>query len=80
MNMPKTLYFKASVESTRAGSITISDFEAAPDAVEIVRCEDCVHWYKSKGNDGCLGSCEMDALIRHCKFFCASGAKREIFE
>ena len=46
----------------------------AADVVEVVRCRDCKHWFRIK-KDCILASCDLDGLIRHEDFFCASGAR-----
>jgi hypothetical protein len=53
--------------------------ETAPtiDAVEIVRCKDCKHWYQHRRTP--LGSCYCECLgvYRPAHFYCAYGRRRE---
>lgn len=46
------------------------------DAVEVVRCKDCVHWF-GECDDGQEHSCDMDALLRSANHFCAFGKRKE---
>ena len=43
--------------------------------VEVVHCEDCVHW-KDSGFDA-LGKCELWNIVFEYDWFCADGAKMD---
>lgn len=43
------------------------------DAVEVVRCENCVHW-KDEGFDS-AGKCELWNIVFEYDWFCADGEK-----
>lgn len=45
------------------------------DAVPVVRCADCKHWYGP--DDGYDHSCDVDALLRPGRWFCPAGQRRE---
>ncbi len=45
------------------------------DAVEVVRCENCVHW-KDEGFDS-AGKCELWNIVFEYDWFCADGERRE---
>lgn len=45
------------------------------DAVEVVRCKDCVHW-KDEGFDD-AGKCELWNIVFEYDWFCADGEKGE---
>lgn len=45
----------------------------ASDAVPVVRCGECKHWFEN-GTDLC--SCDRDALLRSRDFFCADGERK----
>ena len=54
---------------------TLADIDAQPtvDAVEVVRCKDCIHYWKNETSDDvavCLASPKDDA-------FCSEGERRE---
>lgn len=46
----------------------------AVDAVEVVRCADCVHFEPFRRHDG---FCKIDGMLRENDFFCKCGQRRE---
>lgn len=52
-----------------------SSFAPSADAVEVIRCKDCKHWYDAPVIKE-YNSCELDALIRHKDFYCANAERR----
>lgn len=50
----------------------------AVDAVEVVRCKDCVHWVEERTDLSIrTGICKMTSEIVSCVFYCAYGAKMD---
>ena len=54
---------------------TLIEAQPTADVVEVVRCNDCKHWYDAPAMDE-YNSCELDALIRHKDFYCANAERR----
>ena len=53
-------------------AMVIDDVKDAPtvDAVEVVRCKDCVHYWKNEAETVCLASPRDDA-------YCSEGERKE---
>lgn len=54
---------------------TVICIESTVDAVEIVRCKDCKHWYGTH-DDGMEHSCDIDAILRPGNHFCSYGEEK----
>lgn len=48
----------------------------AVDAVEVVRCGDCIHRVYKEIEDCTLGGCELIGVALPCDFYCADGKRR----
>lgn len=60
--------------------VDAEDVEEAPtiDAVEVVRCKDCVHWVEERTDLSIrTGICKMTSEIVSCVFYCAYGVKMD---
>lgn len=45
--------------------------------IEIVRCQDCKHWYELKDSDPFRGVCSIWHMLHHGDWFCADGKRKE---
>ena len=71
MRIPKYYYFRVRVINKGTG-VEVEDASDV-DVVEVVRCKDCIHYWKNKPSDDvpvCLASPKDDA-------FCSEGERRE---
>ena len=71
MRIPKYFYFRVRVINKGTG-VEVEDASDV-DVVEVVRCKDCIHYWKNKPSDDvpvCLASPKDDA-------FCSEGERKE---
>ena len=71
MEIPKYFYFRVRVIN-KGTAIEVEDASDV-DVVEVVRCKDCIHYWKNKPSDDvpvCLASPKDDA-------FCSEGERKE---
>ncbi len=78
--LKKTVWLETDVP-TRAATlrteiVLADDVRSIPavDAVEVVRCSDCVHFEPFRRHDG---FCKIDGMLRENDFFCKYGQRRE---
>ena len=59
-------------------AVTVDDVENAPavDAVEVVRCKDCVYWPKAKVNRKGFLICPASGMEITATDFCSYGERR----
>ena len=64
---------------TKISAIPVDVIERAPavDAVEIVRCRDCKHWYSGNNESDPLDVCCLHLVGTEPDAFCSCGERKE---
>ena len=58
--------------------VSVDDIKKAPavDAVNPVRCGECIHRVYKEIEDCTIGGCELFGVATPCDFYCAEGKRR----
>ena len=73
---PVTTYAKLAIEALeKANGVTVQS-ERMVDAVEVVRCKDCIHSYDDLCGLCCTRGTYVDCVVQP-EFYCADGKRKE---
>ena len=61
----------------KAVPVDVIEREPAVDAVEVVRCRDCEHWYSGNNESAPLDVCCLHLIVTGPEDFCSCGKRKE---
>lgn len=67
-------WIKGSQQMTSKMKCVIAKIETMPDAVSVVRCKECKHWWECKPRDG--GDCDHYEMNTKPDDYCSYGERK----